>query len=128
MDRTTRVFLIAACSAVIAPPAIADSLVIRYNPPRKVSSGIRQDIDYSLYINSIEVDVRRGIRVANFERRSRISFGPRAGETFNHRGRWVADCENSKLDGQEVMARPKAWADRGKAEILNAICDARMPS
>ena len=106
-------------------PAIAEARAIRYDPPLEVTSGVRQDVKYSTYVDSIAINDQEGIRLAIFETRTRVMFGPHAGKTDSIRGRWFADCDNSTLNGQVVTARPRSSAERGSAKVLNVICEAR---
>ena len=115
--------LIPLLSLALCPPAIAQSKLLKFDPPLKASSGTRQGVDWINYIYEIRVYSKTGeLRKANFVRHTRKQSDGSIDRTFGH---WEADCWKSTLDGKLVPARARYGYEYGAPELLNLICNAK---
>ena len=106
----------------LCQPAIAQSKLLKFDPPLKASAGTRQGVDWVNYIYEIRVYSKTGDqRKANYVRRTRRQ---QDGSTDRNFGHWDANCWESTLNGKLVPARARYGAEYGEPELLNLICNA----
>ena len=116
--------LIPLLAIALCPPAMAQSKLLKFDPPLEASSGTRQGIDWVNYIYEICIYTTKfaETRKANFVRHTRNQLNGDTDRTFGH---WEANCGESKLNGKLVPARARYGYEYGSAELLNLICNAK---
>lgn len=83
--------LIPLLALALCSPAIAESKLLKFEPPLKASSGSRQGIDWVNYIYEIRIYTTKfkETRKANYVRHTRNQQNGNTDRTFGH---WEANC------------------------------------